>query len=466
LGFYVLTTNVWDPDNDPSPDNGTTTIVVHNDESGDAYVVGNTSTVNGTPGNGIVTDRYTSSSGITIHSLPDYCFGDPAVADAIVNPQTPLILARIGDSRMAQITTAILQASAPGLPWGGSGFDWSDYPQSWYSSTVYGQAGLTAVDTPYGKLGTLSPIGLHVATLGDGFTGSNQQQSQYFYTTLSFGVNAMYQMVGRVHRYYMLILEGPTGVETSDVRLGIDYVGGNYFSAYFATYAPTQGVKVVYVDVPANHDWASYPTLYPKLLHRPDTVVVSGKTVIMLGGALVTQTQCVCEVQCGVGSRQTASFADETIFSRILWPNYFAKFGSNAGLWIDLGTNGSGNLDTATADKANKILLAQRFRAQFPNGPILFTTAYPGGSGGINGELPGCSKGWRDGSIAAAASLGANTLVFDTYNAMPTAREALALGYYAGGDYVHYSATGVAALAGTISRALRKCAGGKTSAVA
>lgn len=38
-GFYVLTENVWNFEDDSNPDNGSTIIVVNNDESGDAYVL-------------------------------------------------------------------------------------------------------------------------------------------------------------------------------------------------------------------------------------------------------------------------------------------------------------------------------------------------------------------------------------------------------------------------------------------
>jgi hypothetical protein len=39
VGFFVLTPNVWDPDEDPNPDNGSTILVVNNDETGSAYVL-------------------------------------------------------------------------------------------------------------------------------------------------------------------------------------------------------------------------------------------------------------------------------------------------------------------------------------------------------------------------------------------------------------------------------------------
>jgi hypothetical protein len=255
----------------------------------------------------------------------------------------------------------------------------------------------------------------------------------------------------------MLLLEGPHGVTSSDLRLVIDWVGGTYTSSYFSTYAAAIGVKVVYVDVPNTHNWTTYGSLYPKLEHRYNTVTTNGQQVVTIGTAFVPVDAGVCRFNCGVGSRQAGSFSDETIFSGDLWPNFFAKFGSNCGLWIDLGTNGSGNLETAEADAAHKILIANRFREQFPNGPVLFTTAYPGGSGGVAGELPGCSKGWRDGAIAAAAAI-PHSLVVDTYNAMPTAAQALALGYYAGGDYIHYSTSGSQTLAAVVSDILRKAA--------
>jgi hypothetical protein len=56
---------------------------------------------------------------------------------------------------------------------------------------------------------------------------------------------------------------------------------------------------------------------------------------------------------------------------------------------------------------------------------------------------------WEQHSIDACDTLG-NSLVIGTYQAMSSAPESVALGYYAGGDYIHYSASGRAAFA-------RKC---------
>jgi len=387
----------------------------------------------------------------------DFCIGDLSVASEIVNPTTPIILAHLGDSRTSILTDTILQGYAPNLQWSGIGFNWSDYPQSWKSVTVYNQATVTAVTTPWGDLGTLTPHPLHVHTLNGGTTGHNSQLSQYFYSTYTPGTYALYQLRERVLRYYMLLLEGPHGVTTDDLRLMIDYVGGMYTGSYFSTYAASVGVKVVYIDIPNTHNWTTYGSLYPKLEHRYSTATTNGQQVVMLGAAFVPIDAGVCRINCAVGGRRTESYSDQTIFNSSLWSSYFSNFGSNYGLLIDLGTNGSGNLDTAEEDTANKIIIANRFREQFPNGPILFTTAYSGGIGGLAGELPGCSRGWRDGAIAAAASI-PHSLVIDTFNAMPTAAQALALGYYAGGDYVHYSTLGSQTLAAVISEILRKAA--------
>jgi hypothetical protein len=470
LGFYVLTPNVWDFDNDPNPDNGTTTLVVQNDESGDAYVRENLASLNGALVGDIATAgniHTTIAGGVgTLRALPPHCYGDPSVAKeladsgrTIVNGATvtpePVTVFWIGTSRSTgEVLMGAGGASSPGLPWALHSFGLLSLATTAWTNVYVDPAANAGVALFGTWLGRFTPASAGVETMnGTPAPGGNDAVARLTTGTLATASRpyAAAQFQGRAVTLTAPYVVGPNGITGADVRFGMFGNGANLTHAtdFFSTHAAEYGVRLASVTIPSSWDWTTYPNLVAAFAYRQGAATISGEVFCGLSQCVVTTDVGVSIASAAIGGRWSRDYIDETIFDRRIFTEHLLAYpGTRKQLWIELGCNGNG-IRTLAQELADKRELIARFRAVFPDGKVLLITSYAS-----SGARDGSSTDWRDADLQIADDSG--VLVLDTYMAMPGYIRASALGYMA--DTVHYNDTGRAAWMAKIADLLSQCA--------
>jgi len=345
----------------------------------------------------------------------------------------------LGDSMM-NWTVEGFGTDGIGVPWcygavGTNTLNTTAWNVTVYSPTVFDQV----VATPIGNLSTYLPLGAaHFVFNGTPVPGGNETVNRLlpgaaitpgalpYMCNQMVGRNALGEpVIGKKLTAMCELYCGPWGTPLECVYISVRdtaSVNSLYQSAKVSTYAATPCYRMVSVDIPANHNWATTGNIVIDLNVTQGATPANGTRVVCSPLTFLYADKGINFIGQAVGGWWTRYYVSDLVYTEKAFAR-FAQWPGRKTLCMQLGQNGTGpGFQTIDQDRDAKLEIIRRFRKWEPDGDVLITTAYR-----TRNTAAGCSP-WKRKSDLEIVRNSYNVCLVDTYNIMPPAEELTALG--------------------------------------
>lgn len=192
------------------------------------------------------------------------------------------------------------------------------------------------------------------------------------------------------------------------------------------------GYGTLEVVIPSDFPWINQTAFSAFVSATPAGTTVNLQTTSVSRQSLEQDGPGIVYDAWAQGGWNVGGWLDNTEVPTSLFTTYLPLFTDSPIFWLDLGANGTSGITTAEQHAAAMELLIAKCRSGFPEADILLTSSHAHSTSGSNPI-------YRAGAELVAASV-PGVLYLDTYGALPTYAQGVALGYY--GDTVHYLPAG------------------------